>query len=88
MADNVAVVVGAGGAIGAACARELAVGRDMVACVDVAAERAERTAQAVQDIGARGVSIIRVDSSAAGPGMLKTMTLPFSSTDSAASSSD
>jgi NAD(P)-dependent dehydrogenase (short-subunit alcohol dehydrogenase family) len=63
VAENVAVVVGAGGTIGGACARELAAGRDAVACVDVDVERAQRTAAAIDVTGTRTI-VVAADASA------------------------
>jgi NAD(P)-dependent dehydrogenase (short-subunit alcohol dehydrogenase family) len=45
--EQVAVVVGAGGTIGRACARALAASRDTVLCVDLSTERAGETAAAI-----------------------------------------
>jgi NAD(P)-dependent dehydrogenase (short-subunit alcohol dehydrogenase family) len=53
MSDRVAVVVGAGGDIGGACARRLARTHDVVLCVDRDAGRAESTASSVLADGGR-----------------------------------
>ena len=64
MTDRVAVVSGAGGTIGGACARALAARRDLVICADVDARRAERTAQAITAAGSRA-DVVVADASAA-----------------------
>ncbi|MCW2947621.1 MAG: hypothetical protein JWR24_4338 [Actinoallomurus sp.] len=51
--ERTAVVTGAGGGIGHACARLLAAGGARVALVDLAADRAERTAELVRGDGGR-----------------------------------
>jgi NAD(P)-dependent dehydrogenase (short-subunit alcohol dehydrogenase family) len=61
--ERVAVVIGAGGTIGGATARALAASRDSVVCVDVAPERAERTAEAIRAAGGRS-SVVVADASA------------------------
>ncbi len=53
MSDRVAVVVGAGGDIGGACARRLAGTHDVVLCVDRDAARAQATAASVVADGGR-----------------------------------
>ena len=54
---NVAVVTGAGGAIGGAIARRLAVDGYAVACVDVGLDGAEATASTLSDAGAFGCDV-------------------------------
>ncbi|HEY0474178.1 MAG TPA: SDR family oxidoreductase [Kribbella sp.] len=62
--DSVAVVTGAGGGIGGACARALAASHDRVVCVDRDLERAEETAA---DIEKRGGAALAVAADAADP---------------------
>jgi NAD(P)-dependent dehydrogenase (short-subunit alcohol dehydrogenase family) len=64
MSEQVAVVVGAGGSIGGACAAALAVGRDRVLCVDLSGDRAERTAAAIVRAGGRA-EVVVADAAAA-----------------------
>jgi NAD(P)-dependent dehydrogenase (short-subunit alcohol dehydrogenase family) len=52
----VAVVTGAGGGIGAACAKRLASSRAVV-CVDLSAERAATTAAAIQEAGGHAEAV-------------------------------
>jgi NAD(P)-dependent dehydrogenase (short-subunit alcohol dehydrogenase family) len=52
MPEQVAVVTGAGGGIGAACARALARSRTVI-CADLAADRAAATAAAIEQAGGR-----------------------------------
>ena len=58
MSDRVAVVVGAGGTIGGACAVRLAAGRDLVLCADLSAERAARTVDAIVRAGGRAQAVV------------------------------
>lgn len=60
MTDRLAVVVGAGGDIGGACARALARTGDPVLCADLDLGRAERTAAAIRAAGGEA-SALRVD---------------------------
>ncbi|TCO55859.1 SDR family NAD(P)-dependent oxidoreductase [Actinocrispum wychmicini] len=53
MARQVAVVTGAGGDIGGACARRLAASRDVVLCVDRDSARADETARSIAEHGGR-----------------------------------
>ena len=57
MSDRVAVVVGAGGDIGGACAHRLARTHDVVLCVDRDAARAESTASSVLARGGRAEAL-------------------------------
>lgn len=61
---TVAVVTGAGGGIGAACARRLAGSRTVI-CADLSAERAAATAAAIQDAGGQAEPVV---ADAAAPG--------------------
>ena len=54
---SVAVVTGAGGGIGGACARALADSHDQVVCVDRDLDRAEETAAAIGKAGGSGVAV-------------------------------
>ena len=58
MSDQVAVVVGAGGTIGGACAVRLAADRDLVLCADLSAERAARTMDAIVRAGGRAEAVV------------------------------
>jgi NAD(P)-dependent dehydrogenase (short-subunit alcohol dehydrogenase family) len=57
LADKVAFVTGAGGAIGGAISRRFAAEGAAVACLDVVQEQAEKTAKSIADAGGRSVSI-------------------------------
>ena len=57
MSDQVAIVVGAGGTIGGACAVRLAAGRDLVLCADLSAERAGRTVDTILRAGGRAEAV-------------------------------
>jgi NAD(P)-dependent dehydrogenase (short-subunit alcohol dehydrogenase family) len=52
-----ALVTGAGGSIGAAVARHLALDGAVVTCADIDAGAAERTAQSLRDLGADALSV-------------------------------
>jgi len=58
MSDRVAVIVGAGGDIGGACAHRLAGTHDVVLCVDLDAARAESTAKSVLARGGRAETLV------------------------------
>ena len=57
MSEQIAVVVGAGGTIGGACAARLAASRDRVLCVDVDSGRAARAAEAIVSAGGRADAV-------------------------------
>jgi NAD(P)-dependent dehydrogenase (short-subunit alcohol dehydrogenase family) len=56
--ERLAVVVGAGGGIGGACARALAAGRDGVLCVDLSAANVARIATTITQAGARAYPLL------------------------------
>jgi NAD(P)-dependent dehydrogenase (short-subunit alcohol dehydrogenase family) len=58
MSDRVAVVVGAGGDIGGACAHRLAADHDVVLCVDRDAARAQATASALLAGGGKAEPLV------------------------------
>lgn len=58
MSDRVAVVVGAGGDIGGACAQRLGRTHDVVLCVDRDAARVESTAAAIRADGGRAEVLV------------------------------
>ena len=58
MSDRVAVVVGAGGDIGGACAHRLGGTHDVVLCVDRDAARAQATAESVRTHGGRAEALV------------------------------
>jgi NAD(P)-dependent dehydrogenase (short-subunit alcohol dehydrogenase family) len=55
--ERIAIVVGAGGTIGGACARALAPSRDSVLCVDLDRGRASQTAEAIRAAGGRAHAV-------------------------------
>src|SRR4051794_35836518 len=57
MAD-VAVVVGAAGEIGSACARALSASHDSIVCVDRDSEAAKETAASLEARGTRAVALV------------------------------
>jgi NAD(P)-dependent dehydrogenase (short-subunit alcohol dehydrogenase family) len=58
VSETVAVVIGAGGTIGGACARRLAAGRDVVLCVDLNADNLERTRTDIKAGGGRAEILV------------------------------
>ena len=56
--DRVAVVTGAGGDIGGACARRLAMAADVMVCVDRDAERTQSTVDGISSLGGRAVALV------------------------------
>jgi NAD(P)-dependent dehydrogenase (short-subunit alcohol dehydrogenase family) len=58
MSEQVAVVVGAGGTIGGACAIRLAASRDRVLCVDLSGDRARRTVDTIVSAGGRADGVV------------------------------
>jgi NAD(P)-dependent dehydrogenase (short-subunit alcohol dehydrogenase family) len=58
MSNQLAVVVGAGGSIGGACATRLAVSRDRVLCVDLDGARARRTVDAITSAGGQATAVL------------------------------
>jgi NAD(P)-dependent dehydrogenase (short-subunit alcohol dehydrogenase family) len=65
MSDTLAIVVGAGGTIGGACARRLATSRDAVLCVDLNGDNLERTRADIHAGGGRAEVLV---ADAADPG--------------------
>jgi NAD(P)-dependent dehydrogenase (short-subunit alcohol dehydrogenase family) len=57
VSEQIAVIVGAGGTIGGACAVRLAASRDRVLCVDLSGDQAERTVNAIISAGGDALGV-------------------------------